>query len=418
MVMNIGFISTRLAGTDGVSLETAKLAEVARRLGHQAYYCAGELDPDGPPGRLVREMHFAYPESRAIHDLAFGQERRPPELTSWLRELTDLLEREIYTFVEEHAVDVLVPQNALAIPMNIPLGVALTRFIARTGIRTIAHHHDFYWERKRFIRNCIPDVLDSAFPPDLPSMRHLTINSLAQKDLARRRGIISTVLPNVFDFALPPPGIDDYNADFRQAIGVSEDDVLILQPTRVVPRKNIERAIDLAARLPDAGLERDVALCVTHAAGDEGVAYQRWLDAQAGRAGVRLIWAAERVAPERRVVDEQKIYSLWDAYPHADLVTYPSDYEGFGNALIETVYFKKPALVNRYPVYEADIAPRGFDFVEIDGMVTDATVAEVRDLLDDDARRHAMIDHNFTLGARHYSYEVAERTLTTVMREM
>ena len=53
----------------------------------------------------------------------------------------------------------------------------------------------------------------------------------------------------------------------------------------------------------------------------------------------------------------RKQYTLWDAYPHADLVTYPSLYEGFGNALLETIYFKRLAVVNRYPVYVADLAP-------------------------------------------------------------
>lgn len=34
----IGFISTRFIGTDGVSLETSKWAEVLERLGHTCYY--------------------------------------------------------------------------------------------------------------------------------------------------------------------------------------------------------------------------------------------------------------------------------------------------------------------------------------------------------------------------------------------
>ncbi|MBC7238975.1 MAG: glycosyl transferase family 1, partial [Chloroflexi bacterium] len=67
----IGFLSTRLAGTDGVSLETAKIATIARRLGHEVFYCAGELDADSPPGMLFPEMHFAHPEARRIHDEAF-----------------------------------------------------------------------------------------------------------------------------------------------------------------------------------------------------------------------------------------------------------------------------------------------------------------------------------------------------------
>ena len=63
----------------------------------------------------------------------------------------------------------IIPQNALTIPMNIPLGLAITQVIMETGIAdSIAHHHDFYWERDRFMTNGVWDYLRMAFPPDLP----------------------------------------------------------------------------------------------------------------------------------------------------------------------------------------------------------------------------------------------------------
>ena len=44
-------------------------------------------------------------------------------------------------------------------------------------------------------------------------------------------------MPNVFDFDHPPRiDRDDYTADIRQEIGIRDDDILILQPTRIVPR--------------------------------------------------------------------------------------------------------------------------------------------------------------------------------------
>jgi len=43
---SFGFISTRLAGLDGVSLETQKWADVMRTKGSRVYYMAGELDTD------------------------------------------------------------------------------------------------------------------------------------------------------------------------------------------------------------------------------------------------------------------------------------------------------------------------------------------------------------------------------------
>ena len=41
----IGFVSTRLAGTDGVSLETLKWVRVLESMGHISFCFAGESKP-------------------------------------------------------------------------------------------------------------------------------------------------------------------------------------------------------------------------------------------------------------------------------------------------------------------------------------------------------------------------------------
>ncbi len=407
--MNVGFVSTRLAGTDGVSLETAKLATVLERMGHAIFYCAGELDAEGPPGSLVPEMHFAHPEAEWIHDAAFyAIDADPEELRRRIRAMARRLQDAIAAFVDRFAIDVLFPQNALAIPMQIPLGVALTDYVAATGITTLAHHHDFYWERPRFARSRVDDILDRAFPPDLPTLRHLVINSLARAALRERKGIDAVLLPNIFDFATPPPEVDAFAADLRAALGIPPEARLFLQPTRVVPRKGIEQAIELLHLLDDP---RDVLL-ISHHAGDEGLAYMRELQALAEATGVELRYAAERFAPERYLPPNgAKVYSLWDAYPHADFVTYPSTIEGFGNAFLEAIYFYRPLMVNRYPVYAADLAPLGFRCVEIDGEVTGEAVAEARRLLADPALTREVTEHNFAVAREHFSYERAAAIL-------
>ena len=410
--MRIGFISTRLAGTDGVSLETAKWAAVLRRMGHEVFYCAGELEAGGPAGMLVPEMHFRDSEAEWISRHAFGTTEAHPDLRDRIEGRAAHLKEALRAFVTDYGIELIVPENALAIPMQIPLGVALAGLIAETGIPTIAHHHDFYWERERFRTCAVPDILDAAFPPDLPSIRHVVINSLAQRDLKARRGIDSVIIPNVFDFATPPPGVDDFNADFRQVIGLEKDDLFLLQPTRVVPRKGIELAIELVRRLGDPRCR----LVITHPAGDEGPDYLHRLQALAREADVDLRYVANRMGPSRGITPSgEKIYSLWDAYIHADLVTYPSLYEGFGNALLEAIYFQKPVFINRYPVYAADIAPLGFDFVEIDGQVTDDAVAQVGQVLADEGRRRTMVEHNFRLGREHFSYRVLEERLGALL---
>jgi hypothetical protein len=131
---------------------------------------------------VVPEMHFAHPETKRIPRKAFPPSRQPGaapdpgDLREHIKPAADELKAALATFVDRFAIDILFPQNALAIPMHIPLGVALTEFIAETGIPTIAHHHDLYWERARFATTVVPDILARCFPPDLPSVRHVVIS--------------------------------------------------------------------------------------------------------------------------------------------------------------------------------------------------------------------------------------------------
>jgi hypothetical protein len=65
-----------------------------------------------------------------------------------------------------------------------------------------------------------------------------------------------------------------------------------------------------------------------------------------------------------------------------DFITYPSLYEGFGNAFLEAVYFKKPLLINRYAIFVRDIEPKGFDLIVMDGYLTKKNVRQVREVLE------------------------------------
>jgi glycosyltransferase involved in cell wall biosynthesis len=426
--MNVGFLSTRIAGTDGVSLEIAKLSVILRRLGHDCCYCAGELDDTFAAGFLAPEMHFAHPEAVWIHDHCFGTTEATAGLTERIATMAARLRAAIARFVDEFHVDVLFVQNALAIPMHVPLGVALTDFIAATGIPTLAHNHDLAWERERFTVNCIPDILARCFPPALPSVRHLVINSLAQRALQERKGVRATLLPNIFDYATAAPAMSDFNRDLRASLGLSDDHLLILQPTRVIARKGIELAIELVRRLREPRqrprlLSKEPVLIISHHAGDEGMTYLEKLQGLAARAGVPLLYAAEHFAAHAGMVTGRKMYALWDVYVHADFVTYPSLIEGFGNALLETLYFRLPALINCYPVYAADIAPQGFDLVEIDAdggpanlaAITEETVEAVIEVVMDPTRRRRMVEWNYHLARQHYSFEAVTPLLASLL---
>jgi glycosyltransferase involved in cell wall biosynthesis len=400
--MKIGFVSTRLAGIDGVTLETHKWAEVARRFGHEVYYCAGGLEEDAPNPTLIPQLHFRDSRARAVGRLVFGRTEPPKGLTHRLEQETERLKSRLEEWLKESGIDVLVVENALAIPMHVPLGLALARVIKETAIPTIGHHHDFFWERQRFRLNCMPELLLQTFPPDLPSMRHVAINSLASRDLKFFRGLDAVTVPNVFDYASPAPGLDDYSGDFREALGFSPYDWLFLQPTRVVARKGIDISFELLRRLS----EPRARLMISHDAGDEGMGYYRQLLHRAQAMNIEVHYLAAFIEQKRIVRDGRKSYTLWDIYPHADFVTYPTLYEGFGNALLEAIYFRKPTMVNRYSTYVADIKCLGFQFVEVNGWITDKAVSRVRRLLDDPERSRALADKNYELARKHFSYDV------------
>ncbi|MDQ7024067.1 MAG: glycosyltransferase family 4 protein [Anaerolineae bacterium] len=412
--MNIGFISFRLAGVDGVSLETFKLADVFEEMGHQCFYCGGELDEKAQAGMLVPEMHFTDSVAQEHHDEAFSNPKPEPKFFQEVYHTAENLRRAVEQFIRDYKIDVLVPQNVLAIPMNIALSIGIANAIRRTRVKTLAHHHDFYWERERFLANGIQDILNEAFPPKLQPVVHMVINKAMQQRLNAFRGIEALYLPNVFDFENPPPAPDDYTKTFRSEIGLSDDDLIILQPTRIVRRKGIEHAIELMRKLNDERL----VFVITGYEGDEKGGYGTGLREQADRAGIRYKFIGDYVGSERGEINGHKVYELWDIYPHAHLITYPSIYEGFGNALIETLYFRKPLVVNTYPMYLTDIKPTGVKAVEFSYDITDEVVAKTRQLIDDASLRDDMTEHNYQVGLEHFSYKILRKVLQHALQKL
>lgn len=406
----VGFISTRIAGTDGVSLETYKWYQVLERRGYECYFFAGELDT--PPERSMLEpmAHFEDPEIEKIQEACFGVTTRELSISTRIHEIKDKLKSKLYDFCGQFDIDLIIPENALAIPMNIPLGMAITEYVAETGIPTIAHHHDFSWERNRFLINGVRDILHYAFPPVLHSIRHVVINTEASRQLSYRRGISTVIIPNVFDFDSPAPKSPNGNK-LRQELGLGRKDLFILQPTRVVPRKWIERAVELVSLLE---LENP-RLVVSHETGDEGDIYAERILEYAHRLGVKVIYVGDRIGSTRcfkTICD--KAFTIDDVYLASDLVTYPSGYEGFGNAFLEAIYFKKPIVVNRYSIYVEDIEPCGFHVIPFEGFVTKEVVARAKQFLEPQNLK-TLVEKNYALGTKHFSYKVLEKKLLSII---
>lgn len=409
----IGIIATRLAGTDGVSLETAKWINVLTSLGYDCYYFTAESEWPEDRTYLLPEAHFAHPDINSLNKDLFDDYKRFEKTSSKITKIKELIKDHLHQFVDRFNLDLLIAENILSIPMNIPLGLALTEVIVETDLPTIAHHHDFSWERKRYAISGAEDYLRAAFPPTLRQIHHVVINSFAQKELALRTGLSSTLIPNVMDFETPPPKIDEYCQDMRAELGIGDEEHILLQPTRIVPRKRIQLSIELARRI-----DQKCVVLISHRSGDEGIGYESYLREYAEFLGVKVIFAADRFSYQRGVThDGKKVFSLEDAYLKADLVTYPSRVEGFGNAFLETVYYRRPIVMSTYEIFKTDIQPKGFNIIGFGDYIDNTCINASRRILANPAEATKMTDMNFDIARRHYSFKTLEYLLASLLTE-
>jgi len=249
----IGIFHYKVGGTDGVSLEINKWKRVLEELGHTVHLCAGDLGT--VEGTLIEELYHPRPDVERLNRNTFYQLSDfagETEYRAEVERLTGIIERKVRDFVADKGIDLLIPQNIWSVAISPPAAIALARVMRDLQLPALAHHHDFYWERTGGVAltcGTAIEIADKYLPPRDPLIRHVVINSLAQRELAERKGIEASVVPNVFDFDGPGWQVDDYNRDFRARIGLGPNDVLILQATRIVQRKGIELAVDFVQAL-------------------------------------------------------------------------------------------------------------------------------------------------------------------------
>ena len=450
---NIGIFHYQVGHTDGVSLELEKWQRVFEEMGHTVHLCAGDLG--SADGTLVEEMYHHIPAIEILNYNTFKElrdfdaEGYRAELERWI----SILERRFREFISEKKIDLIVPQNVWCVASNPAVGVALENVRREFDIPALAHNHDFFWERRDGVSLTCDAAIELAqkyLPPRGPKITHVVINSLAQKELLTRKGIVSTVVPNVFDFDASPWEKDDYNVDFRERIGLKENDILILQATRIVSRKGIELAIDFVkalnspsrrAKLQAHSLyngqkftqdSRIVLVLAGYDGDDMSGRYIRRLKEKAQREGVDMIHIEDLVDYDRQTRHGKKIYSLWDTYVFADFVTYPSLWEGWGNQFLEALRARLPIVLFEYPVYQKDIESKGFKIVslgaDIQGVdqaglvqVSPEVIERAADgavvLLTDRQFRHKTVEHNFRVGQKHYSLDALRKYLDQLLPE-
>jgi glycosyltransferase involved in cell wall biosynthesis len=154
--------------------------------------------------------------------------------------------------------------------------------------------------------------------------------------------------------------------------------------------------------------------------------YLQRLKVKAEELGVDLRHIDTLVGPARSETHGKKIYSFWDTYTIADMVTYPSLWEGWGNQLLEAFRAKLPVVLFEYPVYLEDIKAKGFDVISLGSVIESRDrldLAEISTKILQDAAdrcvaylterqvRERSVEKNYRIAKQNYAYETLENDL-------
>jgi glycosyltransferase involved in cell wall biosynthesis len=303
-------LSYRLGGTDGVSVEAGKWEWALRVLGFTTRRVAGDICDRRRADDVVLPV-FGIDASDGVADR---------------EQLAAALD----------GADLVVTENLCSLPINRDASYVARDALAGHWGRLVFHHHDLPWQRAEL-------AAVRGLPPDLPGALHVVVNERSRRELAAR-GITARTIRNAFDFHAPS-GLRDST---RAAFGFADTDLVVLQPTRAIPRKNVPGGLRFAEAL--AGLVHD-----------RGVTY--WLTGPAEDGYDRVL--AETVAAAALPVVFGRAASAADAYAAADVVVFPSTWEGFGNPVIESVVARRPLAAQRYPVLD-ELVTAGVHVFSID----------------------------------------------------
>jgi len=424
--MKIGIIIGRIGGVDGVAFETEKWIEVFQRMGHEIFILSGQYEErpmDINMETLVPEMSFFSPESFWSQKKAFFYpETNPSELIDHIDLYSKVIYKKILSWLSEKRIDLVISENASCLPSHLEMGLAIKNAVKKTGIPAITHDHDFAWERGDRYQSPhqeINEYVETHFPMRLHNV-HAVINSHAQNTLLDRFDRDSVNVPNVMNFDVPYGVKNEHNKNINKVLGYENDDILLFQITRVVRRKGIEAAIDLVHQLED---EKIKLIITGNYADDEGSKYYNELVHQIHNLKlgerVRFSYHCFHNKGIRGQENEERGYSLSDAYAAARACTYFSTYEGFGNAFVEAVLARRPIFVNNYePVYWPDIGSKGFRAVMLENNVlTQEALEEMKNIIYDDKLNKEVAEYNFNLGKKLFSYDTLEEKLSDLIEK-
>lgn len=435
------------AGTDGVSLEMKKRRGLLETMGHEVAICSAYDWAEFP----VSGLEFDSQATRKImRNLFEGLEdfASEAELKSAFDVSLEELKQGLGQAIRNFSPDLLFVHNIFCLPIHPTATVGLAELVREIGLPCTAIHHDILSEGAyKFTPTCdfAKSIVDRYYPPQMPNIRHWTINSRNQKALKDKR-VTASIIHDTMDFddRLDPASYTKLRSKLRTKHGIEPDDVVLFVGTRIVPNKQIEVAGHLTAtlgnlrqhltgkRLYHGELFSEESRIVLVLAGRPEVAfrdYQEKLFELFDGLGIVWMYVGNEVRPLRS--EKEGFYALYpDMYSIADFVLYPTRWEGFGNQILEAFAAGLPVAVFEYPVFKEDIGPKGVEVVSLGDIVDEGSEGlfdipaevltrasrEILTILTTPEKYRGIAQNNIEVAKQHFSFDVLRAHLHEALK--
>jgi len=314
-------------------------------MGHRVTVLAGEgeLFEEDVPVRINPLLGSGNPEVNAV------QRALPVSLAR----LETLKNRILASLIKDlDGVDILIVHNVLTMPYNLPLTLALQELAATGSPKIVCWCHDspFFYDDYKQDLTSEPWSFLRKYNPDIT---YIAISGSRQKQFTELFGKEAPidVIPNGID-PVTFFNLDSRLGDAVREMNLFEADLLLVQPSRLHPRKNIEFSIKVIHALRQKKIKARLLLFGSFDP-HEGCAldYYHKLKDLARKLNVSddVIMVAGLLADEEGKTSTEPV-NIHDLYLIADVMLLPSLQEGFGLPLLEAGLFKLPIVCS-------DIAP-------------------------------------------------------------
>lgn len=383
-------------------------ASLFARYDHRVKVFAGEggVFTDVYPIELNALMSSRNPRILQIHKELSDKYQ---ELEFWTEELFSYLVRVLEPF------DVLIAHNVLTMHYNLPMTLAIHRLANNQNIKVVSWNHDspFFYDQPPLYLKGEQWVALTEYNPNI---YYVTISEERRREFRKLYGadpidvIPDGIEPTTF------LNLSPHSINMLREKRLLEAELLMVQPCRLHPRKNIELSIQVLKALREKGLHARLLLTGAYDPHEKDTTeYHRKLRNLSKQLHIEehILIAAEYFSEcdEDITVDSVMVR---DFCVIADLLFIPSLREGFGIPLLEAGMLKLPIVCSDIPPFR-EIGKDNVQYFspgDSPDQIADKVIAFVSDLKPHRMFRHVMRNYGWDDIYHHMLLPLLQRVIS------